>query len=118
MIFSTPVAGVGLDGGYFDAIASTGITAFDSNGNVLGQVVNSQLGYQFLGLVTSNGAAQIAGLQFSLVGDEPAGFDIDNLEFGLAGQVTVPTSTPEPSTFALIGLGASGVLLRRRFKRS
>lgn len=58
MIFSTLVAGVGVDGGYFNNVAS-----------------------------------------------------------GLAGQVTVPTSTPEPS-FALIGLGVSGVFLRRRLKRS
>jgi hypothetical protein len=120
ILFSTPQAGVGLDGGYFDAIGSTGITAFDANGNILGSVSNSALGVEFLGLVTSDGSSDISGLLFHLVGDEPAGFDVDNIRFGVQGQVIVPTptgATPEPSSFVLFGTGLLGVAtsLRRRF---
>lgn len=119
MTFSVPVAGVGLAGGYFDALNSTAITAYDANGNVIGSVTNSQLGYEFLGLVTSDGSATISGLQFSLVGPEPEGFDIDNLRFGLQGQVTVPgPGSPEPGTFALLVVPFAGLLIRRLAKRS
>ncbi|HEY0161343.1 MAG TPA: PEP-CTERM sorting domain-containing protein [Edaphobacter sp.] len=115
ILFSTPQAGVGLDGGYFDSVASTAITAFDANGNVIGQVKNSITGIEFLGLVTSDGSAQISGLLFSLVGDEPAGFAIDNLHFGEQGQVIVPPpvggAVPEPASLALMGTGMLGLAL-------
>ncbi|MGZ6015997.1 MAG: hypothetical protein ACXWKM_09660, partial [Phenylobacterium sp.] len=77
ILFSTPQAGVGLDGGYFNNPHSTGITAFDINGNVIGTVSNQNYGIEFLGLVTSDHSATIAGLQFHLVGNEPAGFAVE-----------------------------------------
>ena len=52
--FSTPQAGVGLIGGYFNAVGSTAITAYAADGSVIGSVTNSVTGDEFLGLVTSD----------------------------------------------------------------
>lgn len=113
MLFSVDQYGVGLDGGFFNAIGGTAITAFDRNGNILGSVTNTGLGIEFLGLVTDDGTASIAGLLFSLVGPEPAGFAIDNVRFGLPGQVT-PPGVPEPATLLLFGTAFLGLALARR----
>ncbi|CAL1238863.1 PEP-CTERM sorting domain-containing protein [Candidatus Methylocalor cossyra] len=112
ILFSTDQYGVGLDGGYFDALGGTAITAFARDGSVLGSVANVGLGIEFLGLVTDNGSASIAGLLFSLVGPEPAGFAIDNLRFGVGGQVINPT--PEPVSLALFAAGLMGFRVARR----
>ncbi|WP_372715903.1 PEP-CTERM sorting domain-containing protein [Immundisolibacter sp.] len=90
VFFDVDVAGVGFDGGFFDAVGSTGITAFARDGALLGTVVNSITGIEFLGLVTENGRAAIAGVFLDMEGSEPAGFAIDNLRFGIASEVGVP----------------------------
>jgi hypothetical protein len=118
VLFDVDLSGVGLTGGYFNAIGGTAITAFARDGSVLGSVSNQQLGIEFLGLATQDGSAKIAGLLFSLVGSEPAGFAIDNLRFGTAAQVTVPDgNVPEPGSVALVGLALAamtGLRLKRR----
>jgi hypothetical protein len=118
ILFDTDLAGVGLEGGFFDDIGSTAITAFARDGSVLGSVTNTTTGIEFLGLVTDDGQNKIAGLQFSLVGNESAGFAIDNLRFGRAGQVEPPTGIPEPTTIlgtlAFGALGGNTWLKRRR----
>ena len=113
LLFNIDVAGVGLEGGYFDAIGGTAITAYDRAGNVVGSVLNTQMEIEFLGLVTDDGTAQIAALQFSLVGDEPAGFNIDNVRFGQEGQVVVP-GVPEPASTGLMASGLIALLVARR----
>lgn len=114
--FDTDQFGVGFDGGFFNAAGSTGIRAFDRAGNILGTVSNMGLGIEFLGLVTDNGLAQIAGVQLTLTGAEPAGFAIDNLRFGRVGQVVVPGAIPEPATWMqlIAGFGLVGAALRLR----
>jgi fibronectin-binding autotransporter adhesin len=98
ILFSKDQAGVGFDGGFFDAVGSTGITAFTRDGTLIGTVVNSEEGIEFLGLVTADGVADIAGVFLDLVGAEPAGFAIDNVRFGLADEITIPGGggTPPP----------------------
>lgn len=115
ILFDRDIAGVGLDGGFFNAVGGTAITAFARDGSVLGSVLNTQTGIEFLGLVTDDGQNRIAGLQYSLVGSEPFGFAIDNLRFGRAGQVTPPEPVPEPLTImgSLTAAGI-GVILRRK----
>ena len=97
ILFSEDVAAVGLTGGYFNSVGATAITAFGRNGSRLGSVSNTALGIEFLGLVSGDGSNVIAGLQFSLIGPESAGFAIDNFRFGRTAQVDFPLPTPIPT---------------------
>lgn len=114
--FSTPQVGVGLTGGFFNAIGGTAITAYDAAGMIIGQVTNEAIGIEFLGLVEATGLPTIAGLLFSLVGEEPFGYVIDNVRFGTTGQVVV--DVPEPAALALFGLGLAAVATARRRRRA
>ena len=114
VLFSVPVSAVGLSGGYFDAINSTSITAFDSNGAALGTITNSKTGIEFYGLADSSGAAVIKGISFYITGNEPAGFVIDNLTFGGAEVVVgrVPDAGSTLLFFSAV-LGAMAAFRRR-----
>lgn len=114
VLFDTDVAAVGLDGGFFDAANSTTIEAFDRQGNSLGSVTNNGTGIEFFGLLDAGGQNTIAGIAFYITGNEPAGFAIDNLTFGAAGQVV--GAVPVPASAVLMGLGGLGCL-GSRFRR-
>ncbi len=116
ILFSRNISAVGLDGGFFDTIGSTGITAFGRDGANLGSVVNTARGIEFLGLVTDDGSNQIAGLQFSLVGGDAQGFAIDNVRFNAAVNNPVE-EVPEPFTIVgtIIG-GSAAMRMRKKLK--
>jgi hypothetical protein len=96
VMFDRDLAAVGLTGGSFEAIGGTAITIYDRLGRRLGETRNHVLGQEFLGLATRDLSPRIAGLEFSLVGAELAGFGIDNLRFGAPEQVDVPGVRPPP----------------------
>lgn len=109
VLFSTPVAAVGLDGGFFNAVASTSIEAFDATGTSLGSVQNTQTGIEFFGLADSSGDNVISGISFYITGNETAGFAIDNLTFGSRAEF-VPLSIPEPASLIVWSVLAGIVL--------
>lgn len=111
ILFSQPVAAVGLKGGFFNAVGSTFLNAFDVNGNSLGSVFNTVTGFEFFGAVTASGLNEIAGLSFVITSDEPAGFAIDDVTFG-SGQQLV--GVPEPSTLLLLVPGLLALALLRK----
>lgn len=117
MFFSTPVAAVALDGGYFDAIGATSITGFDVLGNVLGSFTNSALGIENYGFADASGSNVISGLAFYITGNEPAGFAIDNVQFGSASVVVIPGVAPEPGTIVLFATGLIGVAAAARRRK-
>jgi hypothetical protein len=120
MFFSQPVAAVSLDGGFFDAIGGTTITGYDIFGNALGSFTNTITGIETYGFADASGNNVISGLAFYITGDEPAGFAIDNVTFGSARAVIIPTTTPEPASLALLATGLVGVfgVARRRHRKA
>lgn len=118
IFFDVDVAAVGLEGGFFNGIGGTAITAFARDGSLLGSVSNEMTGIEFLGLAAQPGK-KIAGLLFSLVGNEPAGFGIDNLRFGASEQIVLPPpiDVPEPASIALFGFALAGLAAFRRNRK-
>lgn len=121
IFFSTPVAGVALKGGYFDATNSTTIEAYDANGTSLGTITNSVTGFEFYGLADSSGANVIKGVSFYITGNEPAGFEIDDVTFGgasvIVGLQTVPTPVV-PSPRSAAGALLTALLLLVGYRKS
>jgi len=95
--FDRDVAAVGLQGGYFDAARGVAITVYDRQGKVLGRTVNTRIGHEFMALATTDLSARIAGLEFHLVGPEPAGYGVDNIRFGAPPQIDLPGRSPPPA---------------------
>lgn len=104
-VFDRDIAGVGLAGGFFNVAESTAIQAYDRQGNLIGGVRNLGTGMEYLALVTEDGSDRIAGVQFSLVGPEAAGFAVDDVSFARSGNLVrenIEGLKPEPPTVSLI----------------
>jgi len=113
ILFSEDQYGVGLDAGVFNIIGSVEMTAFSRDGTNLGSLMNetdSSGEYEFMGLASDNGMASIAGIFIDLNKEDASGYAMDNLRF-----MSAPSSAiPEPSMFAMLGLGLTLLGLRRR----
>ena len=78
-----------------------------------------------MGLATSDRSETIAGLLFSLVGAEPAGFAIDNVRFGTGSQiaggtprvvVAAPVNNPLALGFFVFAIGLIAATAVRRYR--
>lgn len=116
--FSKAVAGVSLKGGFFDAIGGVTIAAFASDGGLLGSITNSATGFEIYGLADASGANVIRGISFYITGPEPAGFQIDDVQFGTARDLVPGTTVPEPSSVILLGTGLLGLGAAYRRRRT
>jgi hypothetical protein len=96
--FDRDLAAVGLQGGWFDGMGGVAITVYDRQGKVLGRTANRGTGFEFMGLATADLSPRIAGLEFHLVGQEPAGFGVDNIRFGAPPQIDLPGVKPPAPT--------------------
>jgi hypothetical protein len=70
-----------LDVGYIDSPGSVAVSAYGLNGGLLRRVFPSQIGINTVTIST----AGIASFRVEAVGNEPAGFAIDNVSFELGG---------------------------------
>jgi hypothetical protein len=117
ILFSKPVAAVGFLAGYLNGIGTIHIQAYTSDGTVLGEVSNPATGFIFYGLEDSSQASVISGV--SIFGDDPAGWEINNITFGAAAQLSAPSvPLPRAATTGLTTLAGLGFLagLRKRMK--
>jgi hypothetical protein len=75
----TVVNGFAFDAGFFNNKGSVRVTLFDTNGKVLHRRTNGQLGIQHFDF---SGIANVRKWRIEAIGDEPAGFGIDNVAMG------------------------------------
>jgi hypothetical protein len=70
----------------------------------------------FLGFV-SNDATLITSVRFDSPGTGVEAFTLDNLRFTTGRNGGGPNPLPEPSSLALVALGALGLIARRRSRK-
>jgi len=74
--------------GYFNAVNSTRIEWFDADGNLIDSRLNSQIGIE---TITVNGTG-IASFRIGIIGNEIAGYTIDNVTFMLEDPSPFPAN--------------------------
>ena len=99
VVFGSDLSSVSFRVGYFDAIGTISVSLYDRAGKSLGSYTNTGLGFEFFGFNTSSGPNGIAAVTFSIVKPEPAGYGIDNIQFGSVGIV------PEGTSLSYLALG-------------
>jgi PEP-CTERM motif len=119
LTFATAVGGIGaqIQADYYGSFTAQ-ITAYDASNNVLGVFTengtangNADGSAIFIGVISST--ANISSIQFALTNDVGGGngdFAINQVSIGGPSVSTVP----EPSTFAVAGLGGLGLLAYAR----
>ena len=101
--FSVPVLAAGLRVGYLDDPGTITIEAYDADGNSLGTVTSTEIGFETFNLSLS-APGGISGL--SIFG-EIEQFAIDDVTFKVA-------ALPEPATMGILALSFAGTMLLRR----
>ena len=126
LLFSSDVTEVGTQfSNGFSGSFTASIAAFDAGNNLIGSyTVNGNSGFNpgdnsavFLGLRNTTGDAAIRRVLFNTTessGTNPFGFTINQVSFG-NNPTTAPV--PEPSTYAMFGLGLVAIVALQRRKR-
>jgi PEP-CTERM motif/VPDSG-CTERM motif len=96
---------VGGDGG------SAFVDFFTRDGSLINSITLGGLSSAFYGFSREGGVKDIAGI--SIYNTDAAGIGFDNLKHDVAG-VPDGATVPEPSTFALLGLGLGALVFWRR----
>ncbi len=105
--FGAPVVAVGFTLGHLDAAGTTVIEAYDAAANSLGTILNSQAGFEDLGIRDSSGASIISGISIYIQeGMDWEGFTIDNVFSGIPETVIIP----EPASIPVWGLLLAGAI--------
>ena len=112
ILFSSPVAGVELTAGSFDAPAQTRIEGFTASGMSIGSVLNTSTGFETFNLADSTPGEFISGLL--ITSTDPGGFGVSGVGLLLPPGAS-PVPVPAPGDWAILpGLAAAAYLRRRR----
>lgn len=112
ILFGVDQTAVGVSVGFTERPGAERITAFDRDGNLLGQALTTEAGYALIGLGNDDGRADIAGLQIERTGIADNGFAVDDVVFGaLTPRAGTPPAAdvPAPGAGLLFALGVLGM---------
>jgi hypothetical protein len=104
-----------------DGVDNIIFEAFDQNGVLLGTLTGSHANHSFNGETDEDrfyGAINSGGISRIFIANGSSGIEVDHLQFGRLGAAS---TTPEPTSVALLGTGLVGLVpttLRRRRRPS